>query len=56
MCIVDTPNRIDLVKRAFWLEWLTIAWMVFEAAVALWSAYIAQSITLLLLVLIALSN
>jgi len=47
MCIVDTPNRIELIKQAFWLEWLTIAWMVIEAAVALWSAYVAQSITLL---------
>jgi divalent metal cation (Fe/Co/Zn/Cd) transporter len=47
MSIADTPNRIDLVKQAFWLEWLTIAWMVTEAAVALWSAYVAQSITLL---------
>ena len=47
MSIADTPNRIELIKQAFWLEWLTIAWMVIEAAVALWSAYVAQSITLL---------
>jgi len=47
MSITQTDNRIDLVREAFWLEWLTIAWMVIEAAVALWSAYVAQSITLL---------
>jgi divalent metal cation (Fe/Co/Zn/Cd) transporter len=47
MGITQTGSRIELVRAAFWLEWLTIAWMVIEAAVALWSAYVAQSITLL---------
>jgi divalent metal cation (Fe/Co/Zn/Cd) transporter len=47
MTIASTDNRADLVRQAFWLEWLTIAWMVIEAAVALWSGYIAHSITLL---------
>jgi divalent metal cation (Fe/Co/Zn/Cd) transporter len=47
MTIADTENRTGLVRQAFWLEWLTIAWMVIEAAVALWSGYIAHSITLL---------
>ena len=42
-----TESRTDLVRQAFWLEWLTIAWMVIEAAVALWSGYLAHSITLL---------
>ncbi len=42
-----TESRTDLVRQAFWLEWLTIAWMMIEAAVALWSGYIAHSITLL---------
>jgi divalent metal cation (Fe/Co/Zn/Cd) transporter len=47
MSIAQTESRTDLVRQAFWLEWLTIAWMVIEAAVALWSGYIAHSITLL---------
>jgi divalent metal cation (Fe/Co/Zn/Cd) transporter len=47
MSIAQTESRADLVRQAFWLEWLTIAWMVVEAAVALWSGYIAHSITLL---------
>ena len=47
MAIVQSGHRTKLVHQAFWLEWLTIAWMVIEAAVALWSAYVAQSITLL---------
>jgi len=40
-------SRADYVRQAFWLEWLTIAWMVIEAAVAIWSGYVAHSITLL---------
>jgi len=40
-------DRVDLVRQAFWLEWLTVAWMVVEAAVAVWSGYVAHSITLL---------
>ena len=40
-------SRADLVSQAFWLEWLTIAWMLIEAAVALWSGYVAHSITLI---------
>ena len=47
MSITQAEGRIDLVRRAFWLEWLTIAWMVIETVVALWSAYTAHSITLL---------
>jgi len=47
MSITRADSRIDLVREAFWLEWLTIAWMVIEAVVALWSAYVAQSVTLL---------
>ena len=47
MSITETERRTDLVRQAFWLEWLTIAWMVIEAAVALWSGYMAHSITLL---------
>jgi divalent metal cation (Fe/Co/Zn/Cd) transporter len=47
MSVIHTENRIDLVRQAFWLEWLTIAWMMIEAGVALWSGYAAHSITLL---------
>ena len=47
MSIAHIESRTDLVRRAFWLEWITIAWMVIEAAVAIWSGYIAHSITLL---------
>ena len=47
MTVAQTEGRTDLVRQAFWLEWLTIAWMVIEAAVTLWSGYIAHSITLL---------
>jgi hypothetical protein len=37
MSIVETQNRIDLIKQALWLELLTIAWMVVEAGLAIWS-------------------
>jgi divalent metal cation (Fe/Co/Zn/Cd) transporter len=47
MSIAQTKSRTNLVRQAFWLEWLTIAWMVIEAALTLWSGYIAHSITLL---------
>jgi divalent metal cation (Fe/Co/Zn/Cd) transporter len=47
MSITQAAERTDLVRQAFWLEWLTIAWMVIEAAVALWSGYTSHSITLL---------
>jgi divalent metal cation (Fe/Co/Zn/Cd) transporter len=47
MTITQTENRIDLVRQAFWLEWLTFAWMVIEAIVAIASGLAAHSITLL---------
>jgi len=47
MSVAPIERRTDLVRKAFWLEWLTIAWMVIEAAGALWSGYIAHSTTLL---------
>jgi divalent metal cation (Fe/Co/Zn/Cd) transporter len=47
MSVAETENRIDLVRKAFWLEWLTIAWMLIEAGLAIWSGYAARSITLL---------
>ncbi|MDE2284725.1 MAG: cation transporter [Hyphomicrobiales bacterium] len=47
MDIAQSETRADLVRQAFWLEWLTVAWMLIEATVALWSGYIAHSVTLL---------
>jgi divalent metal cation (Fe/Co/Zn/Cd) transporter len=45
--IAQATDRIDLVKQAFWLKWITIAWMAIEAVVAIWSGFEAHSITLL---------
>jgi divalent metal cation (Fe/Co/Zn/Cd) transporter len=42
-----TAERVHLVRHAFWLEWITVAWMVIEAAVAIASGIAAGSITLL---------
>ena len=42
-----TSDRTHLVRRAFWLEWFTIGWMVIEAAVAIGAGIAAGSITLL---------
>jgi hypothetical protein len=43
----QTAGRAALVKQAFWLEWITVGWMVVEAAVAIGSGLAAGSITLL---------
>ena len=40
-------NREELIRRAFWLEWITAGWMVVEAAVALASGLAAGSLTLI---------
>jgi divalent metal cation (Fe/Co/Zn/Cd) transporter len=47
MTIAATESRADLVQRALLLEWITIAWMVVEAAVAIGAGVAAHSITLL---------
>jgi divalent metal cation (Fe/Co/Zn/Cd) transporter len=39
-------ERTALVRQAFWLEWITIAWMIVEAAVALAAGLAAGSLTL----------
>jgi divalent metal cation (Fe/Co/Zn/Cd) transporter len=39
-------DRPALIARAFLLEWFTVAWMVVEAAVALFAGIAAHSITL----------
>jgi divalent metal cation (Fe/Co/Zn/Cd) transporter len=36
-----------LIQRAFWLEWITVAWMIIEAAVAIATGLMAGSISLL---------
>ena len=40
------PERTVLIRQAFRLEWLTVAWMVIEALVAIGSGVIAGSLTL----------
>lgn len=41
------PDRAVLIRRAFRLEYATVAWMVAEAAVAIWAAVHAASVSLL---------
>lgn len=38
---------MDLVRQAFWLEWITVAWMLIEAAVAIVAGVRANSVSLL---------
>jgi divalent metal cation (Fe/Co/Zn/Cd) transporter len=42
----QAAERTALIQRAFRLEWLTVAWMVIEALVAIGSGVIAGSLTL----------
>jgi divalent metal cation (Fe/Co/Zn/Cd) transporter len=45
--LVDAdPHRQRLIREAFRLEWLSVGWMVVEAAVAIASGIAARSITL----------
>ena len=39
-------DRIVIIHQAFWLEYLTLAWMTVEAAVAIASGIAANSLTL----------
>ncbi len=41
-----TRDRTAMIHRAFWLEYLTLAWMTVEAAVAVASGIAANSLTL----------
>ncbi len=41
----NCADRVALVRRAFRLEWLTIGWMIVEAAVALTSGIAAGSLS-----------
>ena len=43
---LPSPERVALIKRAFRLEWLTVAWMVIEGAVAIGAGVKAGSLTL----------
>ena len=40
------PERIALMRQAFRLEWLTLAWMIVEGAVAVGAGIAAESLTL----------
>jgi divalent metal cation (Fe/Co/Zn/Cd) transporter len=42
-----TPEHTILIRQAFRLEWLTIAWMIIEGAVAIGSGLAASSLTLM---------
>jgi len=42
-----TPERTALIRQAFRLEWLTIAWMVVEGVVAIAAGVAAGSLTLM---------
>jgi Co/Zn/Cd efflux system component len=44
--MLRVPERTVLIQQAFRLEWLTVAWMVIEALVAIGSGLIAGSLTL----------
>jgi divalent metal cation (Fe/Co/Zn/Cd) transporter len=43
---VAVSDRASLVRRAFWLEWVTVGWMFVEASVALATGLRAGSISL----------
>ena len=40
-------ERVALIARALRLEWITVGWMLIEAAVAIGSGIIAHSLTLI---------
>src|SRR5216684_6788027 len=42
----QVPERTVLIQQAFRLEWLTVAWMIIEALVAIGAGVIAGSLTL----------
>lgn len=46
MTIAGIDNRVGLIREALLFEWITIAWMVIEAVVAIGSGIAAHSITL----------
>jgi len=46
LVLPSSPERQALVREAFWLEWLTIAWMTVEAVVAIAAGVAAGSLVL----------
>jgi divalent metal cation (Fe/Co/Zn/Cd) transporter len=46
MTIASTDDRVGLIQEALVFEWITIAWMVIEAVVAIAAGIAAHSITL----------
>lgn len=46
MVVVAESNRAQLVRRALWLEWITVAWMSVEAAISIGSGIVAGSLSL----------
>ncbi len=44
--ILSDAERVAIVRQAFWLEWLTVGWMIIEAGVALWSGIAAHNLSL----------
>ena len=45
--VAEAPNRASLIRDAFRLEWLTVAWMTIETAVAIGAGLAAHSLLLL---------
>ena len=45
--LAHDPARLELIRRAFRLEYATVGWMVIEAGVAIWSGVAAGSVSLL---------
>jgi divalent metal cation (Fe/Co/Zn/Cd) transporter len=43
----ESNSRTDLVRSAFVLEWLTLVWVLIEAAVSIWAGLAAHSTSLL---------
>ncbi len=45
--VLASPERLALIREAFRVEWLTVAWMLVEAVVAVFSGVAAGSVVLL---------
>jgi divalent metal cation (Fe/Co/Zn/Cd) transporter len=43
----DSNSRANLIRSAFVLEWLTLAWVIMEATVSIWAGLQAHSLSLL---------
>jgi hypothetical protein len=44
---VAEPSRSDLIRQAIWLERVTAAWMLIEAAIAIGSGVLARNLLLI---------